>query len=54
MRVNDRFGARQFLYSDHAGGHPVIKSVPEEICDVGQDAGLRPQNRAADSGGMAW
>lgn len=39
MKINNRFGARQFLYSDRAAGRPMIKSVPEEICDLDQGAG---------------
>ncbi|CAO3440149.1 hypothetical protein [Azospirillum argentinense] len=41
MKINDRFGARQFLYSDRAAGRPMIGSVPEEICDLDQGAGPR-------------
>jgi len=41
MRVNDRFGVRQFFYSDRPVGRPVIGSVPKEICDVDQGAGPR-------------
>lgn len=41
IRVNDRYGARQFLYSDRAGGRPMIGSGLERMCDVDQGAGPR-------------